>query len=139
MKRKRYELSFDAEKEAWFIEFIETYRDQGVPIMEIIRLALQALDNPPTTEPPPANLDTSPVIADLHDQIAAMKDHQIESDAHNARLEKRLAGVEKELSQLRAQGTPLEDVPVWSDPQDDARQAALSAKLKRINFGGLTH
>lgn len=45
MARKRYELSFDDQRDAAYIAVVEYYRDLGYPTMDIIRAALTALQN----------------------------------------------------------------------------------------------
>jgi hypothetical protein len=133
MSRKRYELSFDTQVDADYIALIEECRAAGRSVMDIMRLALDAVgkSDGPTTVRDSAELDT------LRTELSVLRDAMTDQ---SATFNRQLDALRRESDALRVSGAvDIESEPVTVLRDEDRRQQDLSAKMKMMkkSFGNL--
>jgi hypothetical protein len=144
-KRKEYlrnEFVIDPEADSDLAEYVrnlKTKEDLSSYIRKLLRRSMGGDEN--------AQSDTR-LVAEIQDlrQMMLAFDERLEGlelvQRHEEEIKhlwSEMGRMNERLESLRASGTVDDDALTTPLSDDAKRQAALSAKLKRINFGGLTH
>jgi hypothetical protein len=141
-KHRKFDFILDKERDVDKIAFLESITHPGYSLADFVRDLIKRSMGGDVNAQSDVRLITE--IQDLRQMMLAF-DERLEGlelvQRHEEEIKhlwSEMGRMNERLESLRASGTVDDDALTTPLSDDAKRQAALSAKLKRINFGGLT-